>query len=391
METFRFIDLFAGIGGFHQAMSSLGGTCVFASEIDEACTEVYQKNYGMKSLVNIRDVGAGDIPQHDVLCAGFPCQAFSQAGGRAGFSDKTRGTLFFEIVRILSQHHTKYIVLENVKHLVSHDHGNTWKVISGALRELGYRTTREPLILSPHQFGIPQTRERVIILGKHDPEHVDEPLPIEFRGLLTKDCNSIYSILDQGPVDPSYNISDYERMVLEAWDEFRQGVGDDVVGDAIWVESFRFKGSMRGWADWRIKCVSRNMRIYEEHRQFIDGWLERHNQLRDFQPTHRKMEWQCGRDIKTIWDAVIQFRQSGVRVKAPTCFQALVAIIQTPIIGKLRRRLTVTEAARLQSFPVDRAGSPFCVDPSRRLAYKQLGNSVNVEVIRQAALRLLSL
>ena len=104
-KPFTFIDLFSGIGGFHQAMSSLGGQCVFASEIDKYCIETYQENYGMDSGIDIRNVDEKDIPPHDVLCAGFPCQAFSKAGKQEGLEDETRGTLFFEIVRILKHHH----------------------------------------------------------------------------------------------------------------------------------------------------------------------------------------------------------------------------------------------------------------------------------------------
>ena len=95
MNKFRFIDLFSGIGGFHQAMESLGGTCVFASEIDEECNKVYEDNYGLSSDINIRDAEVENIPEHDVLCAGFPCQAFSKAGKQMGLKDQTRGTLFF--------------------------------------------------------------------------------------------------------------------------------------------------------------------------------------------------------------------------------------------------------------------------------------------------------
>ena len=169
-KKFKFIDLFAGIGGFHQAMEQLGGECVFASEIDKYAIESYKENYGIDSDINIRDIDEKDIPQHDVLCAGFPCQTFSKAGKQEGFKDETKGTLFFEIERILKHHKTKYIILENVRNLVSHDSGNTWKTIYNHLTKLGYRLTKEPIIISPHQLGIPQLRERVVILGIYDPE-----------------------------------------------------------------------------------------------------------------------------------------------------------------------------------------------------------------------------
>lgn len=389
MTKFKFIDLFSGIGGFHQAMEQLGGKCVFASEIDEFCNAQYERNYGMSSDINIRDVDEKRIPKHDVLCAGFPCQAFSKAGKQDGLEDKTRGTLFFEIVRILKQHHTKYIVLENVRNLVSHDNGRTWEIIQSSLRELGYRTTAKPLILSPHYFGIPQTRERVIILGKYDPDNIDEPINVDFGEFKKKEENSIYDILTEGKVDDSYYITDYETKVLTAWDEFYKGINLKVIGFPIWADYFKYDGSFEGMPDWKVTFIKKNMALYNDNKAFIDTWFRKYDNLKDFAPTHHKMEWQCGTSIDSVWDAVIQFRPSGVRVKKPDCFQALVAMVQIPIIGKYRRRLTVEEAARLQSFPVDDKEHPFLSDPNKQQAYKQFGNSVNVEVIRRATEQLL--
>ena len=202
---FNFIDLFSGIGGFHQAMTQLGGTCLLASEIDANCNRIYERNYGMASSGNIRNLDEKkDVPDHDVLCAGFPCQAFSKAGKQAGLSDQTRGTLFFDIERILREKKPEYIVLENVRNLVSHDHHNTWRIIHAVLQDCGYRLTEAPLIVSPHQFGIPQLRERVIILGKYDPDHVEEPLEITIPTTHKKEENSIYDILDSGKVEDKY-------------------------------------------------------------------------------------------------------------------------------------------------------------------------------------------
>lgn len=378
MNNFKYIDLFSGIGGFHQALSQLGGECVFASEIDSFCNTVYLKNYGMTSDVNIRDVAAEDIPRHDVLCAGFPCQAFSKAGRQAGLEDKTRGTLFFEIVRILKHHHTPYIILENVRNLVAHDHGNTWRIIQESLRELGYRTTAEPLILSPHYFGIPQIRERVIILGKYDPDNIDSPITIDLGPFAAKEDNSIYDVLDE---NEAADISDYETMVLQAWDEFYHGIDTKVIGFPVWAEYFKYDGGFDGMPAWKANFIKKNVALYMANKTFIDGWLAKYDDLRGFTKTHRKFEWQCGTGISSIWEGVIQFRPSGVRVKMPNNFQALVAMVQIPIIGRYRRRLTVKEAGRLQSFPMD----TFVPDANRQQAYKQFGNSVNVEVIKRAA------
>lgn len=375
---FKFIDLFSGIGGFHQAMVQLGGECVLASEIDEPAIETYLENYGIDSNVNVRDVDAKDIPNFDVLCAGFPCQTFSKAGKQMGFNDETKGTLFFEIERILKAKHPKYIILENVRNLVSHDNGNTWRVITEHLTACGYRLTANPLIVSPHQFGIPQLRERVVILGKYDPKHIDEPLPINFDHLLSKEENSIYSIIEDS-ADDKYTISEYEYEVLNAWDEFYKGIDLKIIGFPVWVEYFKKKEDPNNPA-WKNDFIRKNNKLYKDNKKFIDNWLKKYNNLKDWIPTHKKFEWQCGAKCKSVWDALIQMRPSGIRVKVPTCFPALVAMVQIPIIGKYKRRLTVREAARLQSFPDD-----FIPNKVDQQAYKQFGNAVNVEVIKMCA------
>ena len=149
----------------------------------------------MDSGIDIRNVDEKDIPPHDVLCAGFPCQAFSKAGKQEGLEDETRGTLFFEIVRILKHHHTPYIVLENVRNLVSHD---PWKYLeghSGKLKKARLPPDGEAVNPQSHHFGVPQLRERVVILGKYEPDRVDEPLNIAFHDLMKKEQNSIYDVV----------------------------------------------------------------------------------------------------------------------------------------------------------------------------------------------------
>lgn len=382
MKKFKFIDLFSGIGGFHQAMVQLGGKCVFASEIDKFAIETYYENYGIDSSIDIRNADEKKIPKHDVLCAGFPCQSFSKAGKQAGMSD-TRGTLFFEIERILKYHKTKYIILENVRNLVSHDNGNTWKTIHKHLKEIGYRLTPVPIILSPHQFGIPQLRERVVILGIYDPDNIDKDIMIDFDNLVQKDDNSIYAILDQGKVEGKYYITEKEDYVLTAWNEFYNGIRETTIGFPIWAEYFIDKDEEIDFPKWKKDFVRKNKNLYAENRDFIDSWLKKYNNLEDFTPTQRKMEWQAGNSISSVWDAVIQFRPSGIRIKKPTCFPALVAIVQVPIIGRYKRKLTVREAARLQSFPEN-----FIPNANDHQAYKQFGNAVNVEIIKQITQKL---
>jgi len=373
-NVFKFIDLFAGIGGFHQAMTQLGGECVFASEIDKHAIKVYENNYGITPQGNIKEIDVEDIPQHDVLCAGFPCQTFSVAGKCAGFDDQTRGTLFFEIIRILKHHHPKYIILENVKNLTSHDKGRTWQIIEGNLKELGYQLTEQPLIVSPHHFGTPQLRERVIILGVYQAK---EPLTINLDNKLTKDDNSIYEVLD-AEVD-GYDISEEEEKVLTMWNEFYQGIDLDVIGFPIWYEWFKQEPPQFA-SEWRRRVIERNNELYQRNQEFIDAWIKKWNNLEWCSVVQKKFEWQAGNRIDTIWEGLIQIRQSGIRVKAPNCFQTLVAMVQIPIIGRYKRRLTPREAARLQDFPED-----FILDDNDKQAYKQLGNAVNVKVIKKCA------
>jgi len=398
MNKFKFIDLFSGIGGFHQAMVNLGGECVLASDIDKYAIETYKENYGIDSNVNIRDLKESDIPKHDVLCAGFPCQSFSKAGHQAGFADNTRGTLFFEIIRILKYRQPSYFILENVRNLASHDHGNTWNVIKNALIETGYIVTEEPIIISPHQLGVPQLRERVLILGVNknvgytkikvvhssdmaisdDNSDISE-LIIEIPDNDKKNVNFLKSgIIEKKKVDEKYYINNHQEKVLNCWDEFIKGIKENVLGFPVWSEEFfqMYDYTTLNYPNWKQEFIKKNRALYQNNKEFIDGWYKKWNNLDDFTMTEKKFEWQCGEDCKSVWDGLIQFRPSGIRVKRPTVFPALVAMVHIPIIGKVRRKLTPREAARLQSFP-----DTFIINKNDQQAYKQFGNAVNVKVV----------
>lgn len=383
MKEFEFIDLFAGVGGFHQAMEDLGGKCVFASEIDIEASKIYEQNYGLNPLNDITVQNVEDIPNHDVLCAGFPCQSFSKAGQRKGM-EEARGTLFFDIARILEYHKTEYIILENVRNLVSHDKGNTWRVIKKTLKELGYRLTENPLIISPHQIGVPQLRERVYILGKYDPKKVEIPLEINLPELMKKEENSIYDILVENE-NSIYEITDYEKKVLSVWDDFYQNVKEITIGFPIWVEYLDTKDEkiLENYPTWKKQIIKRNWNLYENNKVFIDLWMKKNNRLEEFIPSHRKFEWQAGGTIDSVWQGVIQFRPSGVRVKRPDTFPALVAMVQTPIVGRYSRKISLEECKKLQSF-----NPKFICHENHSLAYKQFGNSVNVEVVKTVSKKL---
>ncbi len=159
----KFIDLFSGIGGFRLAFESVGATCVFSAEIDKHACETYQTNFGDNPFCDVTKLEASTLPDFDILCAGFPCQPFSLAGERKGFND-TRGTLFFDIERIIQEKQPKAFILENVKGLVNHDKGNTLKVIIETLsKKLNYNIFYK--VLNSKDYGVPQNRERIYIIG----------------------------------------------------------------------------------------------------------------------------------------------------------------------------------------------------------------------------------
>ncbi|MDO4511850.1 MAG: DNA (cytosine-5-)-methyltransferase [Bacteroidales bacterium] len=224
-SKFTFIDLFAGIGGIRIPFTELGGKCVFSSEWDKAAQISYSYNFGEVPFGDITKIKSESIPHHDVLLAGFPCQAFSIIGKMQGFAD-TRGTMFFEVARVLKHHKPKAILLENVKQLVSHDGGNTFKVILKTLDDLGYFVKWK--VLNALDFGLPQKRERVIIVGFRSKAAYDS-----FNFDFDNVPYSLSSILeDDNDVDSSLFASD------KILDKRRRSVeGKDVFYPSVWHEN----------------------------------------------------------------------------------------------------------------------------------------------------------
>lgn len=205
-KSFTFIDLFAGVGGIRMGFERIGGKCVFSSEWDKACQTTYEANFGEKPHGDIKEINTVDIPDHDILTGGFPCQAFSVIGNRLGFAD-IRGTLFFEVERILRDKKPKAFLLENVKQLTSHDQGRTFRVILDRLDKLGYHVHYK--VLNGLDFGVPQKRERIIIVGFR------ENYPFEFP-IGTIERKTLDDILDRDDqVDKKYFLSDRVKQKLQ--------------------------------------------------------------------------------------------------------------------------------------------------------------------------------
>ena len=395
--TFRFVDLFAGIGGFHAALSALGGECVYASEIDRYAAKVYERNWGIDPLGDIVEATETtvQVPDHDVLAAGFPCQPFSKSGFQRGM-DEARGTLFWNICRILEERRPKLVLLENVRNLAGPRHKHEWEVIVRSLREFGYRVSSRPTIFSPHllppQFGgRPQIRERVFVVATYvgGPDDVDVEPVVANKPVGGWDPHS-WDLKKHLPLDrrlrgvtaASVELSEDEVRWIDAWNDFCARLRSDgahkLPGFPIWADHFVHSDDLSiddETPGWKQDFLRKNSDLYTRHQATIDEWLDEFDYLRNFPPSRRKLEWQA-QDTESLWDTLMHLRPSGIRAKKPSYVPALVAITQTSIHGPSRRRLTPREAARLQGLP-----DWFDFGDQRdALTYKQMGNGVNVGV-----------
>ena len=388
-----FIDLFCGIGGFHQALTQLGGRCVLACDIDAKCREVYEANYGLKPEVDVTKLDTAKMPDFDVLCGGFPCQAFSHSGKQGGFED-TRGTLFRDCARILKDKQPKYFLMENVKNLKGHDEGRTWATIYRSFTESGYTTYEHPVVLSPHQLGVPQHRERVLLMGIR--RDLAPPVLPEMDPLSPPPCNIRSILMDDAAVAAAAAgtaLTADDTGILDRWEEVVQHfktVAVKLPTFPMWSEEWDGAYPLtkeETKPEWKAKFLTQNREFYRTHIAFLGPWLARARATPKFVGAKSKFEWQAGAFLSddSLWRLLFQFRPSGIRVKRATYSPALVALAQIVYVGEKRRKLCPREVARLQSFP-----DSFKLPATASVAYKQFGNSVNVEVIKYAMRHILT-
>jgi DNA (cytosine-5)-methyltransferase 1 len=407
----KFVDLFAGLGGFHRALSKQGHECVFASEIDSDLAELYFENYGVRPSGDIRKSYL-TVPKHDILCAGFPCQPFSKAGEQLGFECPQWGDLFGYVVKILERHQPRFLIIENVPNLMQHNEGRTWKRICARLRRAGYDI--QSMKISPHLFGVPQIRDRAVIVGdRKGLKDFQWPSATHAASDL-----SIESVLDRRPKNAK-KLSKAAVGYLKAWQLLLHKLPKDeqLPSFPIWAMEFgatypyegtaplklkpkdlaRFRGSFgrrikvgsvseladqlpayaRGkkrFPDWKVQYIKQNREFYRRNRKVIDVWLP---MIASFAPSFQKFEWNWKDGKRDLWSTVIQFRASGIRAKRPNAAPSLVALTtsQVPVIPWERRYMTMRECARLQSM-----GS-LKLPSAQGATYKALGNAVNVTVI----------
>lgn len=449
----RFVDLFAGLGGFHLALSRLGHECVFASEIKPKLQKLYRQNFpGVHIEGDITKVDVRSIPQHDILCGGFPCQPFSFSGKKQGFEDEQgRGNLFDEICRVLSYHHPKYIFLENVSALPGHDGGRTWSIIKQKLKHLGYDI--DGRVFSPHEFGVPQHRPRFYIVGMlrdengrsgmrkfHFPQP-DEKLVCDVRTLVDPLDNDglqpvrralhpvfdawqefVYNVTERDGYMPSHCIftmefgADYEFedtppafQTVERLRGRRGEYGKVLQGDTIeeLVEGLPFYMQKMTYEDtypeFKKVLIRQNRALYERHKDWIDPWMKK---IMEYPRTQRMLEWSTNQDWN-FKNHVIQLRPSGIRVRSLNYVPTItLCTTSTPILPWV-------------GYPpngaVDKKNRPYVPDDfrwgryishseaaklqsmqeleytglSRLQKFQALGNAVNVDVVELIARRLI--
>lgn len=381
INNLKFIDLFCGIGGFHQALKKYGATCVMACDIDEKCRDVYKENYGITPEKDIKKVNEKELPDFDILCAGFPCNSFSNAGKKGHLIDP-RGTLFEDILRIATAKKPRFMFLENVKHIKKIDNGNAFSHIIQRINESGYYLCENETIfeLSPHNLGIPQQRERVIfvciektIYDKTKVIHFTVPnIPINMSRIIETDK----SITDNYRVSPEIeNILNIWDMMINVFD-VKECLSPTILCNEfykIYTEEEFTKLPI-----WKQDYIKKNKPLYNKYKKDWDEWYNKYKDILQKKEVFGKLEWQAGtkKPNDSIWNYFIQIRQSGIRIKKAHYFPTLVAIVQTPIYAKEKRYITPRECARLQSFPDD-----FILHRNDNVSYKQFGNAVNVDVV----------
>jgi DNA (cytosine-5)-methyltransferase 1 len=400
--SFTFIDLFAGIGGFHAALKNFGGKAVFVSEIDNAAKMIYESNWIKNDELiisgDIKPLTEGEkvqVPKHNVLTGGFPCQPFSKSGNQRGVNE-ARGTLFFNILKIIETKKPELVLLENVRNLVGPKHLSDYKKMIRLLRQLGYVVSTEPTIISPHEIpeelgGSPQHRERVFI-GAIKMENVDSGMYSNLGPLIKRkpfpeinewDLKEFLErkLIVNKNVNDTKSLSQSQLQALDAWNEFlkiyRKTNRQNLPGFPLWSEFWQARNKFtiaRSTPIWKKAFINSNNIFYMNNKNWIDSWRKEHK-FESFIPSYKKFEWQA-RGEKDIFNCLIQFRPSGIRVKNPNYVPAFVALTQTPILGWEKRSLSIAEAKLLQGFPEYFSFG----NQNEKASFKQIGNAVHAGV-----------
>jgi len=412
----KFIDLFAGLGGFHLALTDQGHKCVYACEIDDSLRDYYKKNFNIYPAGDITKIDVDKIPKHQILCAGFPCQPFSKAGNSQGFNHKIAGQMFFYLLKIIKFHRPQYLLLENVPNLLTHNKGLTWDYMKKKMMKLGYQIDQK--VISPIDFNVPQTRDRLYIVAKR----------IALNGFKwpekLKPKNNLKNYLSKNPKNVK-KISKEKLIAINTWKYFLSKIPKkNYLPNPLWTMEFgatypfenktphamklsdlqKLKGkfgiSLKNMSkkeifenlpnyanvktlkfpDWKIRMIKRTRDFYKINKKWVDKILPLIIDMK-FE-AYQKLEWNCQGDKFNFIKKIISFRGSGIRIRrnhsSPTLISA--TSTQVPYLAWKKRYLSMDECLRIQGFHKIKyyPTTPFKF-------YSSIGNAVNVKVISKIA------
>ena len=404
----KFIDLFSGIGGFHKGLTNAGSfKCVFACEINAELQNLYYKNFGIRPAGDITKIKESDIPKHDILCAGFPCQPFSLAGKKSGYKCQTSGKFIEDVLRIAKYHSPNFLILENVPNIVNIDNGNFWAFIKESFNKLGYKIIYK--VISPLDVGIPQNRKRIFILGFKKDKHLKrfqwpkkqssirplkkfltcdfnlkklEPAKknqIEHWQELLNNCN--FNPLSVSIVAPEIGATyplNFQNLNLKKIRKYKGAYGKKLSSCDSWnglFDKLPFYVKDCKVPNWLKKSILYTRSLYKENKIFLNEWQKKINKEYN---SWQVLEWRGENNKCILSEHLLQFRPSGIRVSKISKLPSLVAMntTQRPIIGFEMRYISKLEAASLQNLQ-----SLSHIPESESLAFKSFGNAVNAKIV----------
>lgn len=406
----KFIDLFAGIGGFHKGFSENGFECVFACEIEPHLQELYLTNYGLLPHGDIRTIDERKIPKHDVMCAGFPCQPFSLAGKKKGAECPASGRLIDDVIRIAKYHQPKFIVLENVPNVLTIANGHFWNYLKSSFEDIGYILKFK--IISPVDIGIPQNRKRLFIVAAKSvddldkfewPESIDLPKDallnildktLPHKKLEPRKCSLLkhwQNLLDNLHLDsmPSLSIAapefgatyplNFKELTLEQIKMYRGAYGNDLSTCNTWDDVLVLMPSYvrknKAVPQWIIQSIEFSRRLYSENVSFLDCWKAL--LPKEFN-SWQILEWRGLKRTLDIYSHLVQFRASGIRILKREIAPSLISMTPTqiPVVPSEDRYMSEFEAAKLQNLHDINA-----FPDGTTKSFRAFGNAVNAKVV----------